>query len=378
MSEIKLLLLELEAKFKTIESLIWENRSSNELKIDSLNKQILSYDLDCVFKRLNESREDLLKKLNEYKKIEKLVYFYLNESSLKNGTGLYGLFFYKNNFPLRKKLDYLKILNLYREIDFSKLKLADKELLSLLVINLDLLFFQFKSKNNLIDYLFITDRNCTIFYQSKFEFSHATFSKYLSNSKIIVSCHTDFEQNKHSLRLMDLQLMLRKTRKFEEILSLCLVNESEIICFRPCQYLVMNSRLEIVRSFGQYMHMDWPFYIQSNCILSAVSKDYLFFKVCDDYEKKLAIRIVNKLDGKLVNIIFIKATDRFKAEYESNMLIVKNFKESRLTIYEPYEFNNLNKLKIESSQLQKFYFLDLNGTDLFYSVNFLNNKISVI
>ncbi|RNA31473.1 hypothetical protein BpHYR1_053498, partial [Brachionus plicatilis] len=332
MSETKLLIQNLEAKFSTIENLIVENRFLKELKFDSLDTKILRCNTNLIFEKLNESREDLLKRLTE------------------SGTGLYGMLVYKNEFTCRKKLDYLTIFNFYTELDFSKFKLVDQELLTVLVLNLDRLFFHFKSKNNSIDYLFITNRHCQTFYESKFHFKHSTFSKYLSNNSIIACCHTDFEQNKHCLRLMDHQLMVKKSRLLGEITNLCLVNDSEIICFRPCEYIILNLSLEVIRNFGQYMNMDWPFYIQSNCILSAVSKDYLFFKISDDYEKKIAIRIVDKLEGKLINVIYIKAIDRFKADYETNLLLVKSAKEPRLNVYEPNEFNLFKKIKIESAQ----------------------------
>lgn len=379
MDENEFLLLDIETKFRSIGNLINENRCLNEIKFDSLVKQIICFNLDSIYQKLNDARIEFFKKLNKYqnKYNQRLVELEINESNLKNATGLYGLLFYKNDFTSRKKLNYLNFFNFYTEIDFSKFKQIDRELITVLVINLDRFFFQFKSKNSLIDFICITNKNCELLYESQLYFNHATFSKYLSNKRIIVSCHTDFEDTKHCLRVMDHQLMQRKKRFFDEILNLCLINDSEIICFRPCQYLLMNSNLEILRTFGQFMHIECPFYIQSNCILSAVSKDYFFFKLSDDFDKKIAIRIVDKLDGKLVNIIHVKASDRFKADYETNTLLVKSINEPKLIVYEPNEFNFV-KIKVESRQFRKFYFLELNSNYLFYSVNFLNNKINLI
>lgn len=378
MDENKSLISDIETKFSSIEKIINENRFLNEIKFESLNKQIVCYEINSIYEELNDTRIEFLKKLKKYQTNELLANFEINESNFKNGIGLYGILLYKNEFTSRKKLDYLTFYNFYTEIDFSKFKLIDYELITALVINIDRLFFQFKSKNNLIDYICITNKNCEILYESKFFFSHSTFSKYLCNKKIIVSCHTDFEDSKHCLRVMDHQLMQKKRRLFENILNLCLVNDFEIICFRPCQYLLMNFSLEILRTFGQFMHIEWPFYIESNCILSAVSKDFLFFKLSDDYDKKIAIRIVDKLDGKLVNIIYIRASDRFKADFETNTLLVKSIQEPKLTVYESNEFNIIKIIKIESSQFRKFYFLELNSNYLFYSVDFLNNKINLI
>jgi hypothetical protein len=108
------------------------------------------------------------------------------------------------------------------------------------------------------------------------------FSKYLTPKGRILACLNDFKNNYHELSVYDRDFNRLRSRKFDSTLSLSLANVDEIVCYVPHQYLVLNYELETVDSFSKSLEL---------VILSDSSRRFFYFKIIDESEKKIFIKV---------------------------------------------------------------------------------------
>lgn len=116
------------------------------------------------------------------------------------------------------------------------------------------------------------------------------FSKYLTTKGRILACLNDFKNNYHELSVYDRDFNRLRSRKFDSTLSLSLANVDEIVCYIPHQYLVLNYELETVDSFSKSLELvtlDKRHFV----ILSDSSRRFFYFKIIDESEKKIFIKV---------------------------------------------------------------------------------------
>jgi hypothetical protein len=300
----------LEASFYSLHSKIIN-------RIRSLQLRIIDRNLNHTLVENNLSNFKLLGyELNDFNKKNQ-------KENLFSKFNVIGSVKYNNDFSMHKKLKYMDFYANVRQM--STLNFKEKELenelkiQNTILIDFDSIFYHFKSKDHRIDLLMITNQKSFIRRKCSIKFDSICFTKYLLNTEFIVGQESDFSTKLHCLKMYNMKLECMRMIKFDDLISLILVNRNEIIFFKPFEYSVLDlATFQLIRRFGQYESTKKPFCLhQLNKLCDASITKFSFLSSTSQ-----ELKILEREKGDLIQKIDLEINDEFKIG--ENFVIKKN------------------------------------------------------